>query len=226
MAKTTTKTKAKTSKSSGVRKAVGAAKRTSKPKVAAKPKAVSTGSPATTAAKAGGGGKSGPKAKIPAKTRAAKPGISAQNKVKPVRDKAQTKGKPAQPKKNKRAVFDAKALSAIGKALVEERQDLQNQLDDIEATVFSPEPGEASGEAGFDDDYADAGTATFEREKDLSIANNIQDLIDKINKALEKIEDGSYGICESCGSPISADRLKALPHVLLCINCKKAEERR
>lgn len=126
----------------------------------------------------------------------------------------------------KRVSFDRKALAGIKKSLEDQRKDLTDQLEEIEEAAFSPTQAEASSEAGFDEDYADAGTATFEREKDLSIANNINDLVDKIDKALEKIEQGSYGICENCGQPISADRLKALPHVLLCINCKKAEERR
>jgi len=137
------------------------------------------------------------------------------------------KPKAVKPKKPlKRVAFDAKALAAITDRLVTERAELTAQLKEIEEAAFSPSQTEASGEAGYDDDYADAGTATFEREKDLSIANNITDLVDKIDKALEKIESGSYGLCENCGQPISADRLKALPHVLLCIKCKKAEERR
>lgn len=103
--------------------------------------------------------------------------------------------------------------------------ELEGELYQIEESSLSTGQSEWSGETG-DEDYADAGTATFERERDLSIRNNIQDLIDKINKALDKIGAGTYGLCESCGEPIGAERLKALPHVLMCIRCKKAEERR
>lgn len=95
-----------------------------------------------------------------------------------------------------------------------------------EAQAFSSSESEIASEIRSDENPAEAGTATFEREKHLSIANNVQDLLDKSSKALDKIAHGSYGICEVCGKPISSERLKALPHALMCIECKKAEERR
>lgn len=136
------------------------------------------------------------------------------------------KPKPEVIRKAKRVNFDAKTLRAIKSDLGQQRIELAHQLKEIEEATFNSTQSEISGETGYDEDSADAGTATFEREKDLSIANNIQDLIDKIDKALEKIDEGTYGLCESCGDPISGERLKALPYVLLCIRCKKAEERR
>src|SRR5207249_8494669 len=78
---------------------------------------------------------------------------------------------------------------------------------------------------GFDEEYADAGTATFERERDLSLVNNLRDLMERIDKALGKIEDGTYGLCDRCGKPIEKPRLKALPYANLCIKDKQAEER-
>lgn len=127
--------------------------------------------------------------------------------------------------KGKRGPFDAKTLRSIKTALIGQRAELEDQLH-TEEQAFRSSQSEVSSEVRADENPAEAGTATFEREKHLSIANNVQDLIDKSNKALEKIEEGSYGICESCGRPISLDRLKALPHALMCIECKKAEERR
>ncbi|MDQ4148751.1 MAG: TraR/DksA C4-type zinc finger protein [Actinomycetota bacterium] len=125
----------------------------------------------------------------------------------------------------KKAALDDRTLKSIKTALLGQRAELEGQLE-VEEQAFRTTPSEAAGETRADENPAEAGTATFEREKHLSIANNVQDLIDKSNKALEKIEQGSYGICESCGKPISLDRLKALPHALMCIECKKAEERR
>jgi DnaK suppressor protein len=78
---------------------------------------------------------------------------------------------------------------------------------------------------GFDEEYADAGTATFERERDLSLVNNLRDLMERIDKALSKIEEGTYGLCDRCGKPIEKLRLKALPYANLCIKDKQAEER-
>jgi RNA polymerase-binding protein DksA len=82
-----------------------------------------------------------------------------------------------------------------------------------------------TGEAGFDEEYADAGTATFERERDLSIENNVKDLIQKIDRALGRIDAGTFGLCERCGKPIEKARIKALPYANLCIKDAQAESR-
>jgi len=68
-------------------------------------------------------------------------------------------------------------------------------------------------------------SATFERERDLSLSNNIKDLTEKIDHALERIDHGTYGLCERCGRPIEKARIKALPYATLCIKDKQAEER-
>jgi len=122
--------------------------------------------------------------------------------------------------------YDKEALGAIRERLMEQRKELQDQLVAIEQSALGLSQSEMSGEVSYDEDYADAGSFTFEREKEFSIANNVTDLRSKIDRALHKIQEGSYGICESCGQPIEAPRLKALPHVTMCLKCKKAEERR
>ena len=55
--------------------------------------------------------------------------------------------------------------------------------------------------------------------------NNVLDLIDQVTRALQRIDEGTYGTCESCGRPIDAARIKAFPRVLLCLDCKRREER-
>ena len=118
-----------------------------------------------------------------------------------------------------------KEIQALKEKLLAERKDLQAQLDELEQSSFSSDQSEISGEMGFDEEYADAGTATFERERDLSLVNNLRDLMERIDKALGKIEDGTYGLCDRCGKPIEKPRLKALPYANLCIKDKQAEER-
>jgi DnaK suppressor protein len=78
---------------------------------------------------------------------------------------------------------------------------------------------------GAGDDQADAGSKTFEREHEMSLANNARDMLDQVDHALARIEDGSYGVCESCGKPIGKFRLQAFPRATLCRSCKEAEER-
>jgi RNA polymerase-binding protein DksA len=107
-----------------------------------------------------------------------------------------------------------------------ERAELSDQLATIEDQTFAASQSDLSGDVGVDDESADAGTATFEREKELSIEQNVRDLIQKIDRALKRIEVGTYGICERCGKPIEKARLKALPYVDLCIKDARAQSRR
>ena len=83
-----------------------------------------------------------------------------------------------------------------------------------------------SGTDGAGDDQADAGSKTFEREQEQSIAANRLDLMTQIQRAVERIDAGTYGFCESCGRPISKARLKAFPMATLDVACKQREERR
>jgi RNA polymerase-binding protein DksA len=82
-----------------------------------------------------------------------------------------------------------------------------------------------SGE-GAGDDQADAGTKTFEREQEMSLAANSRDLLDQVQRALSRIADGTYGVCESCGNPVGKGRLQAFPRATLCVSCKQRQERR
>lgn len=121
--------------------------------------------------------------------------------------------------------FQKKDLEGFKQRLLEERAELEKQLAEIEESSFSTPQSDLSGEVSFDEEYADSGTFTFERERDLSIENNIRDLLAKIEKALVRIEDGTYGICERCGKPIEKARIKALPYANLCIKDAQAEVR-
>jgi RNA polymerase-binding protein DksA len=125
----------------------------------------------------------------------------------------------------KPAKLDRKALEEIRATLERERTDLRRQEQGLEQDSFEGTQSDITGEVGLDEDFADAGTATFDRERDLSIRNNIRDLIDQITRAIARIDEGTYGSCERCGRPIDAARLKALPHALLCMDCKRREER-
>ena len=121
--------------------------------------------------------------------------------------------------------FTKRELTEVRKHLEEEREQLQRQMADIEQSTFADPQSELSGEVSFDEEYADSGTFTFERERDLSLSNNIRDLIDKIDRALVRMDEGSYGLCERCGRPIEKARIRALPYATLCIKDKQAEER-
>jgi len=71
--------------------------------------------------------------------------------------------------------------------------------------------------SGMDQHPADVGTETFERTKDLAILEGIQADIDNIDRALHKVDGGTYGVCELCGNPIPDERLEALPGARFCV---------
>ena len=79
---------------------------------------------------------------------------------------------------------------------------------------------------GAGDDQADAGAKTYEREQEISLANNAREMLDQNEHALERLDNGTYGTCESCGNPIGKLRLQAAPRATLCMPCKTKEERR
>ena len=124
-----------------------------------------------------------------------------------------------------RTPLSKKEIEELKAQLLAERKDLEAQYKELEESSFGTNQSELTGEMGSDEEYADAGTATFERERDLSLVNNLRDLMERIDKALAKIEDGTYGLCDRCGKPIEKLRLKALPYANLCIKDKQAEER-
>jgi RNA polymerase-binding protein DksA len=76
-----------------------------------------------------------------------------------------------------------------------------------------------------DNHPGDMATSTFDRELAATLEGNEERLLQAIDSALQRIENGTYGICQSCGQPIGAERLEALPWTTQCIDCKRREER-
>ena len=79
---------------------------------------------------------------------------------------------------------------------------------------------------GAGDDQADAGAKTWEREQEIALADNAREMLRQNEHALERLDDGTYGVCESCGQPIGKLRLQAAPRATLCMPCKMKQERR
>ncbi|MEO8852045.1 MAG: TraR/DksA C4-type zinc finger protein [Allobranchiibius sp.] len=79
---------------------------------------------------------------------------------------------------------------------------------------------------GAGDDQADVGTKSFEREHEFTLAQNSQGMLEQSQHALERLADGTYGVCESCEKPIGKLRLQAFPRATLCMQCKQKQERR
>lgn len=114
--------------------------------------------------------------------------------------------------------------------VAELRDELAAEADALRADIERAETdiasrlGDAVGDAG--DDQADVGAKTFEREHELALTHNARELLAQNERAIARIEAGTYGTCESCGEPIGKARLQAFPRATLCVRCKQREERR
>ncbi len=114
--------------------------------------------------------------------------------------------------------------------LAEVRAELEQDVTRLNAEIVTAETGlhellRDSGD-GAGDDQADAGAKTFEREQEISLANNSREMLEQSLRAVGAIVDGTYGICESCGLPVGKMRLQAFPRATLCVSCKQRQERR
>jgi RNA polymerase-binding protein DksA len=111
-------------------------------------------------------------------------------------------------------------VAKFRKRLLEERARVEQQIQKVEALDEGTSQKDELGEvAVYDQHQADVATNTFEREQDQAIDATLRDELKQIDEALQKIEVGSYGICERCKKPIAPARLEALPYATLCIDC-------
>lgn len=111
-------------------------------------------------------------------------------------------------------------VNTLRKQLEAEREELLTQAASLEADA-----ADESWKEPRSDDDAETGSATFERERTMSLARNARQTIVQIDRALERMDAGSYGLCVNCGQPIAHERLEALPQALDCLDCRRKAER-
>jgi DnaK suppressor protein len=119
--------------------------------------------------------------------------------------------------------WTADELAAVRSELSEENDGLLAEIARAE-TQIADRLGDTSEGAG--DDQADAGAKTYEREHELALTYNARELLAQNERALHRIDAGTYGVCESCSNAIGKARLQAFPRATLCVTCKQREERR
>jgi DnaK suppressor protein len=116
-------------------------------------------------------------------------------------------------------------LDRIKHELELERQRLITAIHAVNHTAsLEDETGDLS--IGSDDHMADSATDTFMRELDDGLEENAEHLLEEVEHALLRLEEGTYGTCSVCGKEIPAERLQAVPYATLCIEHKRALERR
>jgi RNA polymerase-binding protein DksA len=148
--------------------------------------------------------------------------------------KAARASSPAAPKgASKRAKGTAEGRAAGTKAapvdrfleeqralLVGEREASLRQAESLQAEADQLAEEMEPGDTQFDEESGEGGTLNVERERDLALSAQARAAVEEIDRALVKIDAGTYGTCEQCGQPIPKARLKALPYATLCVACK------
>lgn len=114
-------------------------------------------------------------------------------------------------------------LQEVRDSLLADAERLRAEIADAEleiADLLKRSIGDGS------EDQVDTGSKAFEREHEMSLAASHREILGQTQHALGRIEDGTYGVCESCGNPIGKARLLAFPRATLCVTCKQRQERR
>lgn len=107
------------------------------------------------------------------------------------------------------------AQQAVGKTLSAEQEIIERELADLGVS------SDGSVRVSFDEGFADAAQTTSERARVLSMAEGLQQRLEEVRAALQRVERGTYGRCENCGNEINPERLEAIPTARLCITCKQ-----
>lgn len=116
-------------------------------------------------------------------------------------------------------------LLAIERALQINRAQLTNDVDALTHNNLSHSGRDMAGDlSGYGFHMADVATDNFAREMELNIATNETDRLRLVEEALERMDDGTYGRCLECGSPVGVPRLKVIPYTRFCIRCAEEDE--
>lgn len=121
--------------------------------------------------------------------------------------------------------MDAQVLAGFSELLEARLASLEAEVEELESEdreLLS----DASGENAYRDHMADQGSATFERELDMTLEDNLRAQLADVRAALVRVKGGTYGVCERCSAEIPVERLEAVPTASLCIRCKEEEESR
>jgi RNA polymerase-binding protein DksA len=114
-----------------------------------------------------------------------------------------------------------KWMEEMRRVLESERERLRGELEDVGNFSNLERRGFGTEMATTDDDTIDMASEAAERERELALRSNLEDLLDRVEVALAKIDQNEYGVCERCGRKISKERLKAVPHATMCVPCRQ-----
>lgn len=114
--------------------------------------------------------------------------------------------------------------------VAEQRASLTTEIERLEKKIALTDEEMSEilkgGTDGAGRDPADLGSSNFERDQEVALAQNAREMADQARLALHLFNEGNYGLCEVCDSPIGKGRLQVFPRATLCVTCKQREERR
>ncbi|MGI6036014.1 MAG: TraR/DksA C4-type zinc finger protein [Limnochordia bacterium] len=105
-----------------------------------------------------------------------------------------------------------------------EQERLKETLANLNRNLSQSQKDSIQELSSYDQHSTDLGSETFERSKDVGLRDNARLELAMVHEAMERLDDGTYGICEGCGKPIDLDRLRAMPASTTCIRCKELAE--
>ncbi|MGI9033993.1 MAG: TraR/DksA family transcriptional regulator [Acidimicrobiales bacterium] len=118
------------------------------------------------------------------------------------------------------AVSAGRFLEEQRALLLAEREASLRQAESLQAEAEQLAEEMEPGDTQFDEESGEGGTLNVERERDLAMSAQARAAVDEVDRALAKVDAGTYGTCEQCGRPIPRARLKAMPAAALCVACK------
>jgi len=123
--------------------------------------------------------------------------------------------------------MDKKSIKFFKDLLLKKRAELSKGIEHIAKDALKTSQRDATGDlSGYSLHMADMATDNYDREFSLGLATNEQKILDRINEALEKLDNHTFGLCELCGKKISKVRLKAVPYAELCVPCQQKQEKK
>jgi RNA polymerase-binding protein DksA len=123
--------------------------------------------------------------------------------------------------------MNKKDLKVFKELLIKKKTELMKGIEHLSNDALKTSQRDAAGDlSAYSLHMADMATDNYDREFSLSLADNEQKILNRINSALEKIENDTYGLCEACEKKISKVRLKAVPYAELCVPCQEKQEKK
>jgi DnaK suppressor protein len=122
-------------------------------------------------------------------------------------------------------MINARKRNKLRTLLEERRSEIEGSVSSMAEEIrdLGTDQDDENGSLG--NHIADDGANVAEAERIVTVTEDLQDILAQVNGALERMDEGTYGICQRCGRPIGEERLEAFPYVAFCIECQSAIER-